>query len=235
MFAHKCVKPFQLNATQQTNKQYSQGDPPFCQRQHASFSLEDIEPAKVPTNPPIMMLIHPIQQPAVLLPGSLILPDPYETYLQLWLSGMTPELLVVAKQSSVLHAIFLLVDNQQHVEGILDPGSQIIAMAEEVCIDFGSSYTCHSSANSEADPSLRHVQNIPMCIGDITVYMQIHIICSPTYNILLGFPFNILTESVMCKFANEYQIITVNTKIQHNILTELCRWCIWLKFYIFPG
>ena len=155
------------------------------------FALDDIELAEAPASPPVAMLMQSIQQPVVPLPGALIVPDPYEPYLKLLPSGATPELLVVAKESSVLRSIFPLVDNQQHIEGILDPGSQIIAIAEEVCLDLGLVYNpmvvLHmQSANGEVDPSLGLVQNVPMRIGDITLYVQIHIIRSPAYNILLG-------------------------------------------------
>jgi len=178
------------------------------------FALDDIEPAEAPASPPVAMLMQSIQQPVVPPPGALIVPDPYETYLKSLPSGATPELLVVAKESSALRSIFPLVDNQQHIEGILDPGSQIIAMAEEVCLDLGLVYdptvVLHmQSANGEVDPSLGLARNVPMRIGDITLYVQIHIIRSPAYDILLGRPFDVLTESVVRNFANEDQTITI--------------------------
>jgi hypothetical protein len=122
------------------------------------------------------MLMQSIQQPAGPPPGALIVPDPYETYLKLLPSGAMPELLVMAKESLVLCSIFLLVDNQQHIEWILDPGSQIIAMAEEVCLDLGLVYNpmviLHIQlANGEGDLSLSLTRNIPMHIGDITLYV----------------------------------------------------------------
>jgi hypothetical protein len=65
------------------------------------------------------------------------------------------------------------------------------------------------SANGEVDQSLGLARNVPMTLGEITLYFQIHVICSPAYDILLGRPFNILTESVVCNFANEDQTITI--------------------------
>ena len=156
-----------------------------------SFALDNIEPAESPASPPIMMLMYFIQQPAAPLPSTLIVPGPYKTYLKLLPSGATPELLVVAKESLALPSIFPLVDNQQYIEGILDSGSQIITMVEEVCLDLGLVYdptvVLHMQlANGEVNPSLGLMQNIPMCIGNITLHVQIHIICSPAYDILLG-------------------------------------------------
>jgi hypothetical protein len=87
-------------------------------------------------------------------------------------------------------------------------------MAEEVCIDLGLIYDPTvilnmQSANGEIDKSLGLARNVPMRIGDITLYVQIHIIRSPAYDILLGRPFDILTESVVRNFANEDQTITI--------------------------
>ena len=65
------------------------------------------------------------------------------------------------------------------------------------------------SANGEVDPSLGLARNVPMRIGDITLYVQVHIIRSPAYDILLGRPFDVLTERVVRSFTNEDQTITI--------------------------
>jgi hypothetical protein len=65
------------------------------------------------------------------------------------------------------------------------------------------------SANGEVDKSLGLVCKIPIQMGNITLYVQIHIICSPTNDILLGQPVHILTESVIRNFANKDQTITI--------------------------
>jgi hypothetical protein len=147
-------------------------------------------------------------------PGAIIIPDPYETYLKSLPRGAIPEQLVVAKESSALRSVFPLIDNQQDVESILDPGSQIIAMSEYLCTDLGLIYDPSivlnmQSANGEVDQSLGLARNVPMTLGEITLYVQIHVIRSPAYDILLGRPFDILTESVVRNFANEDQTITI--------------------------
>jgi hypothetical protein len=85
----------------------------------------------------------------------------------------------------------MVIDNREEVEGIIDPGSQIIAMSEAVCHDIGLAYDLSiklnmQSANSEVDQSLSLACNVPCKINSITLYLQIHIIRSPPYNILLG-------------------------------------------------
>ena len=41
------------------------------------------------------------------------------------------------------------------------------------------------------------------------MYLQVHVISLPAYNVLLGQPFDILTESMVRNFANEDQTITI--------------------------
>jgi hypothetical protein len=148
-------------------------------------------------------------------PGSLIIPDPYESYLTNLRPGEVPEILTVAKESYALRSIHMLVDNQETIESIVDPGSQIIAMSEEIAHQLGLIYDPTirlnlQSANGEIDQSLGLARNVPCNIGGtITLYLQIHIIREPAYDILLGRPFDVLTESVVKNFANSDQTITI--------------------------
>ena len=155
-----------------------------------------------------------VMSSSTLPPGALVIPDPYEMYLKSLPAGVVPRTLIASKESSALRSIFPLVDHQQEVESIIDPGSQIIAMAEEICMELGLIYDPTivlnmQSANGEVDRSLGLARNVPMQIGDITLYVQIHIIRKPAYDILLGRPFDILTESVVRNFANEDQTLTI--------------------------
>jgi hypothetical protein len=60
----------------------------------------------------------------------------------------------------------MVVDNREEVEGIIDPGSQIIAMSEAVCHDISLVYDPSIKlnmqlANSEVAQSLGLSHNIP--------------------------------------------------------------------------
>jgi hypothetical protein len=151
---------------------------------------------------------------------SITVPDVYETYINSLAPGERPIPLNVAQESHALRLITMVVDNREEVEGIIDPGSQIIAMSEAVCHDIGLAYDPSiklnmQSANGEVDQSLGLARNVPCKINSITLYLQIHIIRSPAYDILLGRPFDVLTESTVKKFPNEDQTITIvnpNTK-----------------------
>ena len=66
------------------------------------------------------------------------------------------------------------------------------------------------SANGKLDMLLGLARNVPFRIGPVTFYMQAHMIDSTAYNVLLGCPFDVLTESVIRNFVNEDQTITIH-------------------------
>lgn len=145
---------------------------------------------------------------------AFIVADVYETYLNNLQPGEEPKRLTVAKDSHALRSLMMLVDHQEHIEAIIDPGSQIIAMSETVCFNLGLHFDPTiqlnmQSANGEIDRSLGLARNVPCNVGDITLYFQIHVIRNPAYDILLGRPFDVLTESLIKNYKNEDQTITI--------------------------
>src|SRR6202453_489361 len=123
-------------------------------------------------------------------------------------------MMVIAKDSHALRSVPLLIDNKEEVDSVVDPGSQIVAMSEEVCHQLALAYDPNiklnmQSANGSIDQSLGLERNIPCKLSPIMLYLQIHVIGNPTYDILLGRPFDVLTESTVQNFANEDQTITI--------------------------
>ena len=161
--------------------------------------------------------------------GAIIVPDPIERYIRSLPPGQEPDpdRLIIAKESSAVRSIFAVIDSTKRKECILDPGCQIVAMAEDVCHELSLVYDPTirlnmQSANGSTDWSLGLARNVPFTIGSITLYMQVHIIGSPAYDILLGRPFDILTESIVRNFANEDQTVTItdpNTGQRYTIPT----------------
>ncbi|KAG5639896.1 hypothetical protein DXG03_002544 [Asterophora parasitica] len=153
--------------------------------------------------------------------GTLITTDLVDSYYQNLRPGASPECVVMAKESHSLRSILMCVDAREQVECIVDSGCQIIAMSEEVCHDLHIRYNPTiilnmQSANGSIDPSLGLARNVPCMIGDITLYLQIHVIWNPAYNILLGRPFDILTCSSVKTNSADETIITItnpNTRI----------------------
>ena len=67
-------------------------------------------------------------------PGAIIIEDPYEVYLCTALEDCSSNCLTVAKESSALRTILLLINHNQYVKLVLDPGSQVITMLEATCL-----------------------------------------------------------------------------------------------------
>ena len=137
-------------------------------------------------------------------PNATIIADPFKTYLREHLDShhIPNSKIVVAAESRALQAILPVIDEQDKVKAILDPGCQIVAMSKEVCnalaLHYNPTIRLHMmSTNGGVDQSLRLVRNVPFVVGDITVYLQVHILCNPAYDILLSWPFDILTQSIV--------------------------------------
>lgn len=148
--------------------------------------------------------------------GAIIVPDPIEAYYKSLAVGEAPDItrLTVAKESTAIRSIFALIDNFQKKECTVDPGCQVIAMSETTCHSLTLAYDPQirlnmESANGSFDWSLGLSRNVPFLIGTITLYLQVHVIRSPSYEILLGRPFDVLTESVIRNYRNEDQTITI--------------------------
>ena len=144
--------------------------------------------------------------------GATIILDPIEAYLISLRPGEDPDpdMLTVAITTAVIRLIFALNDNSQKRECDLDPGCAIISMSEKTCHElalvYNPSIKIHMrSANGSLDsspkcslPNRRH-----NCI------LQAHIVQNTAYSILLGRPFDILTESVVRNYSNQDQTITI--------------------------
>ncbi|KAG6881484.1 hypothetical protein C0992_000969, partial [Termitomyces sp. T32_za158] len=116
--------------------------------------------------------------------------------------------------SQAIRSIMLTVDNKSEVEAIVDSGSQIISMSADVANELGIIYNpaIHlnmQSANGTVDRSLGLAKNVECTIGDLTFYLQIHILRSPAYDILLGRPFDVLAQSVVKTLSNDKTTLTI--------------------------
>ena len=132
--------------------------------------------------------------------------------------------LTIAKESHALCLIIMKVDHQIDTECIVDPGSPIIAMLEAMCHNLALIYDPiiqlnMQLPNSKIDQLLGLVRNVPCQIRTITIYLQMHMICDPAYDILLGRPFDLLLESVVRNFKNENQTITIKDPNNGMIIT----------------
>jgi hypothetical protein len=153
---------------------------------------------EVPPPPPSQKNVAPIIDP-VMLQG---IHEP----------GVFIEKLRVAKESAALRALHALVDSSTQVECLIDPGASIVAMSDHLCNHLGYPYDPSvtlelTSANGTIDRSLGLARNVPFNCGGMIVYLQVHVLPSPAYDVLLGRPFDVLTESIVRNYADESQVI----------------------------
>ncbi|KAF9040168.1 hypothetical protein BJ165DRAFT_1351674 [Panaeolus papilionaceus] len=146
-----------------------------------------------------------------------VAPDIFDSYIRSLPPGQDPnnDYLVVAKDSHSLRAIEPLVANKLHIECVLDSGCQIVAMSEDVWkklqIPLDPSIQLNmESANGSVDQSLGLARNVPFKIGDITFYFQVHVIRSPSYDILLGRPLDVVACSVISNSSDGSQQLTLH-------------------------
>ena len=82
---------------------------------------------------PTMKTLTPALSNAEPPPGAIIIEDPYKVYLHTAPEDRSPDCLTVAKESSALYTILLLINHNQYVESVLNPRSQVITMSEATC------------------------------------------------------------------------------------------------------
>ncbi|KAF8325480.1 hypothetical protein F5887DRAFT_926125 [Amanita rubescens] len=119
------------------------------------------------------------------------------------------------KESLASRAITMKVAEKSNVECILDPGSEIICMSDAVSHQLGIPYDPTvtirmQSANGERDPTLGLARDVPFEIGNFVLLFQVHVVRSPAYDILLGRPFDDLTNAKVENMPNEEQVCTIN-------------------------
>ena len=160
--------------------------------------------------------------------GALVIPDPIESYCRSLPKGAKPdpERLIVADENAAVRSVLALVDNNRTKECILDSGCQVITISKAISHELAISYDptfriSMQSANGALDMSLGLARNVPFKIGPVTFYMQAHVIDSTAYDVLLGRPFDVLTESVIRNFKNEDQTITIHDPNSGKHITVL--------------
>ena len=146
--------------------------------------------------------------------GSLIINDPVVQYLSTMPPGEKPKTVVVASESQVLRVVYPIINNVGEVESLLDGGSQIVSMSKEVAVDLEISWDPDitvqmQSANRSLEQTLGLAKNVPFLFGHITAYLQVHVMGRPAYKVLLGRPFDTITESVVKNARDGGQSLTL--------------------------
>ena len=108
-----------------------------------------------------------------------------------------------------------------------DSGSQIVSTSRKVAEELGLSWDPEvciymQSANGQVEKSLGIARDVAFQFDGVTLYLQVHVINKPAYEMLLGRPFDSLTKSVVENKSDGSQRITItcpNTKRKVTIPT----------------
>jgi len=146
--------------------------------------------------------------------GSMIVGDPVVQYFNTMAPGEKPKSVVVAAESNALRTVYPLINGVGEVESLLDAGSQIVSMSKAVAImlqvPWDPDITVHmESANKSLEKTLGLAKNVPFVFGPITVYLQVHVIEKVAYKVLLGRPFDTITESEVKNSKDGSQSLTL--------------------------
>ena len=160
--------------------------------------------------------------------GSMVVTDPVVQYFNTMAPGEKPKSVVVAAESNALRTVYPLINGVGEVESLLDGGSQIVSMSKHVAnklqIPWDPDITVHmESANRALEQTLGLAKNVPFVFGHITVYLQVHIIEKVAYKVLLGRPFDTITESEVKNSRDGSQSLTItdlNTGERCNMTTH---------------
>ena len=146
--------------------------------------------------------------------GSVIVGDPVMQYLNTLAPGEAPKSVIVAGESHALRTLYPLINGAGEVESLLDAGSQIVSMTKNVSIALGVSWDPDitvqmESANKTLSKTLGLAKNVPFLFGTITAYLQVHVVENAAYKVLLGRPFDIITESLVKNAKDGSQSVTL--------------------------
>ncbi|KAE9409054.1 hypothetical protein BT96DRAFT_776212, partial [Gymnopus androsaceus JB14] len=144
--------------------------------------------------------------------------DPVAVFFQEFRDAVEGNGFYVAKESSSIREINALV-GERAVHCVADSGCSIVAMSDATSNALGLSFDPKrrillQSANGKTDWTLGIAKDVPFHFNDIIAFLQVHVIDSPTYNVLLGCPFEVLTQAHVQNFLSgdqHYMLTDPNT------------------------
>lgn len=145
---------------------------------------------------------------------SWVVEDPILQYLETLSEEDRHNRVFVARESETLRVVATMINGVRIEEALLDNGSQIISMSRDAAIacqlTWNPDLTINmQSANNQIQRTCGLATDVPFSMGGITVYLQVHVMESPAYKVLLGRPFDVLTQSQTKNLASGGQIVLI--------------------------
>lgn len=148
--------------------------------------------------------------------GAIVVEDPVEQFYNQ--TGYTGPYHVprsnVAPENADLRTMWPLVNRSGRKESLLDGGSQIASMSLKAALELGISYDpsftiTMESADKSRTQTLGLARNVRFDFEGIIYYLQLHILKDPAYEVLLGRPFEVVSEISLHSTANGDVIATI--------------------------
>ncbi|KAH8834632.1 hypothetical protein DL96DRAFT_1457386 [Flagelloscypha sp. PMI_526] len=144
--------------------------------------------------------------------NTAVVNDAYLAYYNA--TGGLPKGAITAVVTEVIRAVRPTVAQRRTVEALVDPGCSIVSMSDKLCRELALVYNPEivlplQSANRQVNHTLGLAPNVPFTFGDITLYLQVHIVKNPPFEVLLGRPFDWLTRIVACTYQDGSQGLTI--------------------------
>jgi gag-polyprotein putative aspartyl protease len=113
---------------------------------------------------------------------------------------MNKEGVKVAPITMPLVSIWPELDNQFQVEGILDSGSSIVGISDQVAARLALPYRTDilldmESAHGDHKKTTGYIPDLRLSFGTVDFFVQAHIVPGAAYDLLLGLPFSTLTSA----------------------------------------
>ncbi|KAE9382709.1 hypothetical protein BT96DRAFT_845164 [Gymnopus androsaceus JB14] len=162
-------------------------------------------------------------------------PDPVAVFFQEFGDTREGDNFYVAKESSSIRGLNALT-GERAVHCVADSGCSIVAMSDATSNTLGLSFDpkCQiplQSANGMTDWTLGVAKDVLFRFGNIISFLQVHVIKLPAYDVLLGRPFEILTQARIQNFLSGDQHYTLTDPNTDKVITiptiprELPRFC----------
>ena len=185
---------------------------PYDEDEDNVEELDAEEEEEYITLPPATVTVNMVQGIGVPI-GGLIVSDPISQYLES-IDEKDRKKIIVARDTESLRAVWPDINNNGKEECIVDWGSQMVAMSKDVAVELGVSWDPAfkinmQSANGQIELSEGLAKNVPFKFGEVTAYLQVHVLNGVAYRVLLGRPFEVLTLAKTEALENGGQLLIV--------------------------
>ena len=120
----------------------------------------------------------------------------------------------MAPENADLRTFWPMINKHGKKESLVDGGSQIASISLKAALELGIAYDptfmiTMESADKGRTSTLGLARNIPFDFEGIVYYLQLHVLQDPAYEVLLGRPFEIVSNLVITNLPNGNAIGTL--------------------------